>query len=150
MTKKCIKGSIVRAMSVCCRLYGSSHRVDRVLCFLSSRWNWDSPLHPLTRRRTCPPPFGSGGRGTLAWERGWGSPNSDAGTYTVELYLYMYMNLRGPTFPLGDLATQRQVPPLSYLFFFLYSSPKFATRQQGRTQIIRQRKSMVFFPFIVP
>jgi hypothetical protein len=33
---------------------------------------------PLTRRRVCPPPPGSGGRGTFAGERGvetWKSPN---------------------------------------------------------------------------
>ncbi len=45
------------------------HRVDRVLSF--------SPVvgivTPLTRRRVCPPPFfSSGGRGTLAGERGGG------------------------------------------------------------------------------
>jgi hypothetical protein len=44
---------------------------------------------PLTRRRVCPP-FSSGGRGTLAGERGgWESPNFDEGTYTVVLYLYV-------------------------------------------------------------
>ncbi len=40
-----------------------------------------------------PPPPGSGGRGTLAGERGvgtWESPNSDEGTYTEVLFIYTY------------------------------------------------------------
>jgi hypothetical protein len=37
------------------------HRVDILQRFLSSRWNWDPP--PLTRRRVCPPPPDSHGRG---------------------------------------------------------------------------------------
>jgi hypothetical protein len=66
----------------------ASHRVGRVLSFISSRRNWDSP-HPSPAGE-CGPPFGSGGRGTLAGERGgWESPNSDEGTYTVVLYIYM-------------------------------------------------------------
>ncbi len=42
-----------------------------MLSFFCSRRNWDSP-NPFTRRRVCPhpPPPGSGGRGTLAGERG--------------------------------------------------------------------------------
>jgi hypothetical protein len=48
---------------------------------------------PLTRRRVCPPP-GSGGRGTHAGERGWESPNSDEGTYTVVLFIYTYFVIR--------------------------------------------------------
>jgi hypothetical protein len=40
--------------------------------------------HPLTYRRVGPPPFGSGGGGhTRLRKRGWGSPNSDEGTYPV-------------------------------------------------------------------
>jgi len=45
-------------------------------------------LHPVTRRRVCPPPFRSG-RGGEAGE-GVGGPNSDAGTYTVVLYVSTY------------------------------------------------------------
>ncbi len=63
------------------------HRVDRVLCFFSSRRNWDDP----TRRRVCPTPLWFRGEGhTHLLERGWGSPNSDEGTYTVVLYIYVY------------------------------------------------------------
>jgi hypothetical protein len=64
------------------------HREDRVLSFFSSRPNWDFPT-PLTRLQAsvCPPPFGSGGGGTLACGRGgWGSPNSEEGTATMLLY----------------------------------------------------------------
>ncbi len=45
---------------------------------------------PLTRRRVCPPPLlWFRGEGHTRWrERGWESPNSDEGTYTVVLYIY--------------------------------------------------------------
>jgi hypothetical protein len=56
--------------------------VDRVLCFFSSRLNWDPP--PLTHRRVCPPPLDFGGH-TRLLERVWGGPNSDEGTDTVIL-----------------------------------------------------------------
>jgi len=69
-----------------------AHRVGRVLCFFSSRRNWDSttphpppcvPTHPLVR-------LGDGGGGhTRLRERGWGSPNSDEGKYSV-LCIYKY------------------------------------------------------------
>jgi hypothetical protein len=56
------------------------NRVDRVLCFFSSRSNWDSPTaSPVP----CPLP--------LWFRRGAGDPNSDEGTDTVVvLLLYMY------------------------------------------------------------
>jgi hypothetical protein len=45
---------------------------------------------PLTRRRMCPPPR-FWGEGHTCWrERGWESPNSDEGTYTVVLLIYTY------------------------------------------------------------
>jgi hypothetical protein len=50
--------------------------------------------HLLTRRRVCPPPFGTvggGGGHTGLWERGWESPNSDERTYIVVLCIYMYV-----------------------------------------------------------
>ncbi len=67
---------------------GYSHRVGRVLSFFSSRRNWNSPN---------PSPAGEGasplwfwGEGHTRWlERGWESPNSHEGTYTVVLYIYM-------------------------------------------------------------
>jgi hypothetical protein len=64
------------------------HRVDRVLSFVSSRWNWDS--HPLTCRRVCiPPPLVPGGGGQSMGEEGMGGPNSDAGTYTLWYSMYL-------------------------------------------------------------
>jgi hypothetical protein len=46
---------------------------------------------PLTRRRVCTLPFGSGGEGHTRWqERGWESPYSNDGTYTVVLFIYKY------------------------------------------------------------
>ncbi len=48
-------------------------RVDRVLSFFSSRWNWDSPASH--RRWVCPPPLAGGGGVHTRWrERGWGVP----------------------------------------------------------------------------
>ena len=44
-----------------------------------------------------PPPFGTGGRGILAGERGgWQSPNFNEGTYTVVLYIYVYFVVHVP------------------------------------------------------
>jgi hypothetical protein len=47
---------------------------------------------PLTPRQVCPPPLPRFWReGHTRWrERGWGSPNSDEGTYTVVLFTYTY------------------------------------------------------------
>jgi hypothetical protein len=46
-------------------------------------------LQPLARRRVCPPLLR--GEGHTRWrERGWESPNSYEGTYTVVLYIYKY------------------------------------------------------------
>jgi hypothetical protein len=61
-----------------------------VLSSFSSRQNWDSPNPSPAGECAPPPPPGSGGRDTLAGERGWESPNSDEGTHTVELFIYMY------------------------------------------------------------
>ncbi len=55
----------------------------------SSRWNWDSPT-PLAAGEWAPPPFGTGGGHTRLRLKGWGSPNSNEGTYTVVLYIYKY------------------------------------------------------------
>jgi hypothetical protein len=45
------------------------HRVDRVLSFFSSHWNWDSPT-PSHAGECAPPPFGSRGvTHSLAEER---------------------------------------------------------------------------------
>jgi hypothetical protein len=53
-----------------------------------SRPFWDSP-NPSPAGECAPPPFGSGGRGHTRWrERGWESPNSNEGTYTVVLFIF--------------------------------------------------------------
>ncbi len=78
----------------------------------SSRWNWDSP-HPFSRRRVCPPPHPlvRGGGHTRLRLKGWGSPNSNEGTYTVVLYIYKYF--------VGDcnLKNTKPVAVLTNLFF---------------------------------
>ncbi len=64
------------------------HRAGRELSFFSSRRNWDSPILPLAGE--CAPHLlvqARGGRHTRLRERGWASPNSDEGTYTVILYV---------------------------------------------------------------
>ncbi len=91
------------------------------------------------------PPPGSGGRGTVAGERGVGreSPNSDEGTYTVVLFIYRYFvicllcyfptfftvregergELQGPQVVQGDVhhAKQRRIMlnTIPYLTYFL-------------------------------
>ncbi len=55
----------------------------------SSRRNWDSPT-PLAAGKCAPPPFGTGGGHTGLRLKGWGSPNSNEGTFTVVLYIYKY------------------------------------------------------------
>jgi hypothetical protein len=63
---------------------------DRVLSFFSSRRNWDSPT-PSPAGDCAPSPLipGGGEGHTRLRERGWGSPNSNKGTYTVVLHLYL-------------------------------------------------------------
>jgi hypothetical protein len=50
-----------------------------------------------------PPPFGSGGRGTLAWVWGGGGPNSDEGTDSdcgtgtvFQIYVYFVIQIIHP------------------------------------------------------
>ncbi len=61
-----------------------------MLSFFSTRRNWDSPTRTAAGEY-APPPHPLQGEGhTRLRERGWGSPNSDEGTYTVVLYIYKY------------------------------------------------------------
>ncbi len=60
----------------------------------SSRWNWASPT-PLAAVEYAPPPFGPGGGHTRLRLKGWGSPNSNEGTYTVVLYICKYFVISG-------------------------------------------------------
>jgi hypothetical protein len=67
-----------------------NHRVGRVQSFFLRSSELGLP-QPLTRRRVCPPPSGSGGRGTLAGKRGVGGESQfRRGTYTVVFFIYMY------------------------------------------------------------
>jgi hypothetical protein len=70
MTKNAKRKVLWEPFLFCCRLYGSNQRVDRVLSFFSCRCNWDSPMHPLTRRRVCPPPLWFRGERALSLGRG--------------------------------------------------------------------------------
>ncbi len=62
---------------------------QRVLSFFSSRQNWDSP-NPSPAGECGPPPFNSGGRGTLAGERGVGEFQFQRGDIQCGT-LYMYV-----------------------------------------------------------
>jgi hypothetical protein len=53
------------------------------------RRNWDSPQHP-TRRLVCPLPPVSGGRGTLAGEKGVGRVPIPTKAHTVVLFICTY------------------------------------------------------------
>jgi hypothetical protein len=64
---------------------GGIHKVGRVLSYFSSRRNWNSP------NPSPAPSLWFRGEGHTHWrERGWESPNSDEGTYTVVLYICLY------------------------------------------------------------
>jgi hypothetical protein len=66
-------------------LIGAHYRVDRVLSFFSSRWNWDF----ATSERGPPPTlFPGGGPRSLARE-GVGGPNSNEETRHT-LYMYVF------------------------------------------------------------
>jgi hypothetical protein len=64
---------------ICKRLWSPAQSRQSAKLF-SSRRNWDSP-NPSPAGEFPPP---------LWRERGWESPNSDEGTHTVVLYMYMY------------------------------------------------------------
>ncbi len=60
-----------------------------------------------------PPPFGTGGGQTRLRLKGWGSPNSNEGTFTVVLYIYKYFVVQTKVFLLL-LAYSSPIPsPLS-------------------------------------
>jgi hypothetical protein len=56
----------------------------------SSRQNGDSPTPHPPQASVRHHPLVQGGGHTRLRERGWGSPNSDEGTYTMELCIYKY------------------------------------------------------------
>ncbi len=67
-----------------------AHRVGRVLRFFLQSSELGLP-QPLIRRGVClPPTLWYRGEGQTRWrERRWESPNSDEGTYTVVLCIYV-------------------------------------------------------------
>ncbi len=79
-------GNFVQTISIRIGLY---HREGRVLIFFSSRRNRDSP-NPSPAGECAPPPPVLWEGLTRLRERGWGSPNSDEGTYTVVLFIYTH------------------------------------------------------------
>jgi hypothetical protein len=70
-------------------LFSVQHRVGRVLS-VSPVVGIGTPPTPLAAGECAPPPFGPGGGHTRLRLKGWGSPNSNEGTYTVVLYIYKY------------------------------------------------------------
>jgi hypothetical protein len=80
----------ISAEKIWCVQCRAQSKQSAKLFLQSSERNWDS-LNPSPAGECIPPPPpGSGGRGTLWRERGWKSPNSDEGTYTVVLFIYTY------------------------------------------------------------
>ncbi len=75
----------LNVVSVFQLMEGVEHRVGRVLSFFPVVGIGTPPTpHP---QANVPSP----GEGHTRWrERGWESPNSDEGTYTVVLFIYMY------------------------------------------------------------
>jgi hypothetical protein len=61
-----------------------------VLSFFSSRRNWDSPSPSPAGKCAPPPPHGSGGRGTLAGERGVGRVPIPTWGHTLWYSLYIH------------------------------------------------------------
>jgi hypothetical protein len=69
---------------------GTGHQKDTIMFIMST-------CHRLGRVLSCSPdlPLWFGEEGHTRWrKKGWESPNSDEGTYTVVLYIYMYFVVR--------------------------------------------------------
>jgi hypothetical protein len=95
----------------------SRHRVGRVLGFISSLPNWDSPT-PSPSGECAPPPFGSGGGAHLLAREGVGESQFRRGDiHCGTLYIYVLCELwaRGERIPAVTLppATTRSSPPPS-------------------------------------
>jgi hypothetical protein len=96
-----------------------------VLSFFSSRRNWNSPDSESSPAGECappPPPFDRGGGHTCLRKRGWGSPNSYVGTYTVVLYIYKYfvgLQLSKGLYLYSNIFTEAQKVQL-YFFFNIF------------------------------
>ncbi len=101
-----------------------------MLSLFSSRLSELGRPHPPPApcRRGCPPPptlcftVGPGGAHSLTGE-GWGSPNSDEGTYSVVLCIYKYL-CSIPSLKLQQEASTLSFFPLSLNSYTLASSFK--------------------------
>ncbi len=89
-------------------VYSSAHIVGRVLSFFSSRRNWESP-DPSPAGECAPPP--------PPRERGWESSNSDEGTYTLVLFIYLYF-----------VAAPYNVHTVHILSYAIYFNIKYGVR----------------------
>ncbi len=76
------------------------------------RRNWDSP-QPPPRRLVCPLPPVSGGRGTLAGEKGVGRVPIPTGAYTVVLFICTYFVVKPKRKNLGFFGLFRCFEPIS-------------------------------------
>jgi hypothetical protein len=73
-----------------CTLYSTKYVHIKSTTVYALRRNWDSP-QPPTRRLVCPLPPVSGGRGTLAGEKGVGRvPIPTRGIHCGTLYMYVF------------------------------------------------------------
>ncbi len=112
-----------------------SHRVGRVLSFFSSRRNWDSP-NPSPAGECVPPRFW--GEVHTRWrEKGWESPNSDEGTYTVVLFIYTYFvpypyQLHKEKWASAWNNNKHKRP---YLFCIFLDQPIMTLKRKGRVQM---------------
>ncbi len=78
-------------------MYHLAHSVVRVVCFFSSRPNWDpQPPHPQASVSTLSP-FGSLGGDTLACRKGGGRSQFGRGTDTVSQLRPSHLCLRLPS-----------------------------------------------------
>ncbi len=78
-------------------------------------------IYYFSCRRVCPPTLWSGGGGgghTHLRLKGWGSPNSNEGTYTVVLYINKYVV--GLCVQLCSMAETPQHPPPHPAFGLTY------------------------------
>jgi hypothetical protein len=96
-----------------CELLPLYHRVGRVLS-VSPVVGIGTPPTPLAAGECAPPPFGTGGGHTPLRLKGWGSPNSHEGTYTVVLYIYKYF------VPSTLLSGSLSPPSLCELVLYMY------------------------------
>jgi hypothetical protein len=100
------------------------------------RRNWDSP-QPPTRRLVCPLPPVSGGRGTLAGEKGVGRvPVPTRGIHCGTLYMYVLCDVHcryyNSHFYIGVIAVYGPTCMVWSAQFIMHDARKYITRASGR------------------